>query len=149
VDARGHLAAHGLRRPVTLRLRLARHTSALDLSRAFVVFNGALPRGLTTRSAATPYSVLAPSAATAAPVSAGALALGRYGTQAATLGAGRLTVVAQAGTTSTSATWNTDAPVALFGSPDPFNVTLNAGALTTSIPITVPAGPGGLTPRWR
>ncbi len=42
--------------------------------------------------------------------------------------------------------WNTDAPVAVFGKPDPFNVDLSAGSLTSTMPIDVPSGPGGLTP---
>jgi hypothetical protein len=45
-----------------------------------------------------------------------------------------------------SVSWNTDAPVATFGKPDPFTVDLNAGSLAASYPIDVPSGPGGLTP---
>src|SRR5207245_2400307 len=47
---------------------------------------------------------------------------------------------------SLTASFNTDAPVAAFGKPDPFNVDLSAGSLSASYPIAVPAGPGGLTP---
>src|SRR5437588_7901145 len=58
------------------------------------------------------------------------------------------TLSATVATTSstTTASFNTNAPVASFGKPDPFNVDLNAGSLTASYPLDVPAGPGGLTP---
>src|SRR5207247_5068036 len=49
-------------------------------------------------------------------------------------------------TGSTAATFNTDAPVATFGKPDPFNTDLSAGGLTASIPLDIPPGPDGLVP---
>jgi hypothetical protein len=58
-----------------------------------------------------------------------------------------VTAVPMAGGTSTgAASFNTDAPVATFGKPDPFETDLSGGALTAGYPIDVPAGPGGLKP---
>src|SRR5690348_2369362 len=53
---------------------------------------------------------------------------------------------ATGGAPSTAITWNTQAAIASFGKPDPFNVDLSGGGLNSEVPIDVPAGPGGLTP---
>ena len=73
---------------------------------------------------------------------------GAPSSQAATLDTTSQTLVAPLTLLTPSGTmsFNTDTPVATFGKPDPFNVDLNAGALTSSMPIDVPSGPGGLTP---
>jgi RHS repeat-associated protein len=47
---------------------------------------------------------------------------------------------------STAVSFGTDAPVATFGRPDPFETDLSAGALSAGIQLDLPAGPGGLTP---
>jgi hypothetical protein len=47
---------------------------------------------------------------------------------------------------STSAGWSTNSAIATFGKPDPTEVDLSGGALTTSYNIDVPAGPKGFKP---
>jgi hypothetical protein len=132
VDAQGRAAPRGLRAPVTLTYHYGARERAFDLPHTFVVLNGGLPQGV---HLATP-------AGTAQPT------LGTRTTQSATLDSTHqtLTVTPLLGSPSTSLTWDTYAPVATFGKPDPFNVDLNAGALTANYPLDLPAGPGGLTP---
>jgi hypothetical protein len=69
--------------------------------------------------------------------------------QSATLNASTSTLsaaVPMSGSSSTAVSFDTDAPVATFGKPDPFETDLSAGALSAGIPLDLPAGPGGLTP---
>jgi RHS repeat-associated protein len=129
VDGAGHPLGHGLHQPVTLTLHYGKHGSAVDVAHAVVVFNSGLPRGSAAETAARST-------------------LGSPRTQPAALnsGAGTLSVQTMLTSASTSVSFNTNAPVASFGEPDPFNVNLNAGALTFSQPIDVPTGPGGLAP---
>jgi RHS repeat-associated protein len=138
VDGSGKLVPHGLRQPVTLTFHYG-PGSATDVAHAFAVFNSALPGGVNL--AAAPASV-----PTGTPASV--FHLGPAQSQPTTLDSTQqtLSVTTTLSTAVTSASFNTDAPVATFGKPDPFNVDLNAGALTFSLPIDVPAGPGGLTP---
>ena len=69
------------------------------------------------------------------------------GRQAGVIGAnGIQPSSATGGAPSTAITWNTQAAIASFGKPDPFNVDLSGGGLNAEVPIAVPAGPGGLTP---
>jgi hypothetical protein len=49
-------------------------------------------------------------------------------------------------TASTAVSWGTNAPVATFGKPDPFEVQLSGGSLTTGYGLDLPKGPGGFTP---
>src|SRR5579885_1615833 len=132
VDVHGQRVPHGLRAPITVKYHYTDAETALNLEHAFAVLNAPLPHGVT----------LAPAAAANTP------GLGKPTTQSATLDATQrtLTVTPLASTPSTSLSWNTDSPVAAFGKPDIFNADLNAGALTASYPIEVPAGPGGFTP---
>ena len=127
VDGSGKPVSHGLRQPVTLALHVGKAGSALDLTHAVVVFNAGLPAGATSQTRST---------------------LGGPHTQATTLDPANQTLAVNTTltTASTTASFNTNAPVASFGNPDPFNVGLNTGSLTFSQPIDVPAGPGGLTP---
>ncbi len=138
VDGTGKLVPHGLRQPVTLTYHYG-PGSATDVAHAVVVFNSALPAGVSLAAAPT-----SPPAGT----SASTLRLGAPQTKQTTLNSTQqtLSVNTTLTTAATSASFDTDAPVAIFGSPDPFNVNLNAGALTFGLPIDVPAGPGGLTP---
>jgi hypothetical protein len=87
-----------------------------------------------------------PSAST--PGVAPSVKMGPSSHQAATLDAASSTLSASLapGSSSTAVSFNTDAPVATFGKPDPFTVGLGGGALTARNPIEVPSGPGGLTP---
>ncbi len=132
IDVHGKRVAHGLRAPLTLKLHYTGQESALDLAHAFVVLNGPLPAGIQ----------VAPSTVANAPD------LGSLRTERATLdpAAQTLTVTPLVGSSGTSVSFDTDAPVAAFGAPDPFTVDLNAGALTMSLPLDLPPGPGGFTP---
>ncbi|MGE5334390.1 MAG: hypothetical protein ACM3N4_06795, partial [Nitrososphaerota archaeon] len=137
--ATGVLAQQGLREPITVIQHYKHGGSAFDLTHAVVVINGALPAGLHAAS----------STASAATTSdAGALRLGNRAVHHATLDRTNqtLAITTAASTASTTISFNTNAPVASFGKPDPFNTDLSAGGLSFSQSVDVPAGPGGLTP---
>lgn len=140
VNASGARVGLGLRQPVTLALHYGDKGSAVDVAHAIAVFNAALPAGMS----------LAPAAVSTAAVSTGSaasLGLGHYATQATQLDAKRHTLSVKAALTgSTTTSFNTDSPIAAFGKPDPFNVSLSAGALTFDQPVDVPAGPDGFAP---
>jgi RHS repeat-associated protein len=129
VDGSGRPAAHGLRRPVTLKYHVGHAGGAADLAHAFVTFNTGPPIGSPAEAQARG-------------------ALGAFSTRAATLdpAAQTISVQAQLTTASTTASFNSNSPVASFGNPDPAGVGLSSGALTFNEPIEVPAGPGGLEP---
>lgn len=76
------------------------------------------------------------------------LSMGPRSKQAAALNQSAATLGTTVPMTSSSGTvsFNTDAPVATFGNPDPLSTDLSAGALTATYPLDLPAGPGGLTP---
>jgi RHS repeat-associated protein len=132
VDSTGKEAAHGFHAPLTLKLHYQGREGAFDLTHAFVVLNGGVPKGT---KLATPAGASRPT-------------FGAGSTQQATLDSTSqtLAVASPLLTPSSSISWNTFAPVSTFGKPDPFNVSLNAGALSMGWPIDVPSGPGGLTP---
>lgn len=151
VDAHGHLLKHGLRKPLQLKLHYGQRGSALDLRHAYVVVNGTLPRWVNLDPSAIAISSGAFTAASVAPevaVSAPAARLGAAGTQPTQLDGSSQTLSTSLTTTgsSTAVSFDTDAPVATFGNPDPFQADLSGGGLTAKYPIAVPAGPGGLTP---
>ena len=141
VDGQGNRVAQSLSAPVTMKYHPDNAgRSALDLTNVIAVLNGAVPTNLQLAPLASGVS-----GATTASTSP---ALGPVSSQKATIDKtdGSLVVTASLPTPSTTLTWNTYSPVATFGSPDPFNVDLNAGALTSGLPIDLPAGPGGFTP---
>ncbi len=159
VDAQGVLLPHGLRQPATLKLHYATRESALDLSHAVAVFNTQLPDGTDPDLAPLTFAVQVqqPGRLTggnvdvAPPGSAPTMAnshFGPYSSQAATLDTASQSLIVPLTLKDPSNTnsFDTDAAVATFGKPDPFNVDLNAGSLTSGIPIDVPSGPDGLTP---
>jgi hypothetical protein len=167
VDARGYLSTHGLRQPATFKLHVAENSkpnSALDLVHAFVTQNGSLPEGVTgapaapsSSSSSTPSAARAsasgqrPSAmgaAVAGIATGGTIKLGAMRSLTPTVDTthGVLTLPLTLGNPSTSITWNTYAPVASFGNPDPFNVELSSGSLTGSFPVDLPPAPGGTLP---
>jgi RHS repeat-associated protein len=153
VDTRGVLVSHGLHAPMALKLHLGRQDSALDLSQVFVTFNGLLPDGtaLAPITAPTPRQITSGRQQDLSDPTAPTMAESQFGApnwQNATFDstAQTLMVTTQLGTPSVAAAFNTNSPVATFGKPDPFNTDLNAGALSDSIAIDVPTGPGGLTP---
>ena len=149
VDGKGNRVAHGLDAPVTLKYHPGNAgRSALDLTNVIAVFNGAVPSNLQLAPLASGVATSGVATSTTSTTSTMAPALGPVSSQKATIDKsdGSLAVTASLPTPSTTLTWNTYAPVATFGTPDPFNVDLNAGALTSSLPIDLPAGPGGFTP---
>lgn len=138
VDAKGNLLSHGLHKAITARFHLHTNERGLGLSHAYVVFNGVLSAGTTKLK-----GVVQPAANKAL-----ASTMGTLQHQNSTLDskALTLTVTPLIGTPSTSLSWNSDAPISTFGKPDPFSTDLSSGGLTDSEPVSVPAGPGGLTP---
>jgi hypothetical protein len=157
VDAQGVLLTNGLRQPLTLKLHYGSRASALDLSHALVAFNLPLPDGTDLAPLTAPVPLQRPGQLTGGVIDAGAptttptmasSGFGAQSSQAATLDITSQSLVVPLAllNPSSTMTFNTDAPVATFGSPDPFNVALNAGGLSSTLPINVPSGPGGLTP---
>jgi RHS repeat-associated protein len=165
IDAHGHLAKHGLHQALKFTLHYGKGT-AVDLSHAYTVLNAPLPAWVNP----DPASVLptpAPTAASSSRLSAASsgdlssqtsASLVSYSPTTATLGpqsnpavrvdaaASSLITTVALSTPSSSISWGTDSPVATFGKPDPFEVQLSGGSLTTGYPLDVPAGPGGFTP---
>ncbi|HEU5383590.1 MAG TPA: RHS repeat-associated core domain-containing protein [Ktedonobacteraceae bacterium] len=138
VDAKGVLLSHGLRKALTARFHLHANERGLGLSHAYVVFNGALSAGTTKLK-----GVVQPAASTSLASTMGTL---QHQNSALDPKALTLSVTPLLNTPSTSLSWNGDAPISTFGKPDPFSTDLSSGGLTAGEPITVPAGPGGLTP---
>lgn len=144
VDGSGVLVNQGLRKPVSFKMHLPKAASALDLARAFIVVNGSLPVGVTS----APTSLNTPDIRSGGSATGTVPGLGAYSSQPVSYDPTQQALVTSLSLLdpSTSMSWDTDSPVASFGHPDPFNVDLSAGGLTSSIPLDVPAGPGGLTP---
>ena len=135
VDAKGVLVAHGLQKKITAKYHYNKAEAALNLSHAYIVQNGTRPRqGIKV-------------AATAANVATDST-FGAASTQNVQLDTANKVLLASPaiGTPSSSMSWQSDASIGTFGKPDPFNVDLNAGGLTSDYPVDMPAGPGGLTP---
>ncbi len=74
--------------------------------------------------------------------------LGPSTTELTTLDNSHHTLSAPMPLTTSAATgdFDTFSSVGTFGSPDPFTTDLSGGGLTASFPVSVPPGPGGLTP---
>jgi hypothetical protein len=149
LDAAGHPLAQSLRQPVSLTLHPGARASALDLLHVAVTLNKPLPSWVNLDPAsALPPSTPASGARTAtAPRTNPAPAAPRTGAmsrQAAKLDAstGTLSATALAANGSgTTFTFDTDAPVATFGKPDPFETNLSGGALTADFPPTCRPAP--------
>ncbi len=144
VDGKGFLAAQGLRQPLRVTLHVSGRDDALDLAQVAATINGGAPAGTTVAIAPSLGGKNTTTTASGETIAG----LGTLTTTPATFdrSAQTLSIPLTADSPSTTLTWNTFAPVATFGSPDPFNTDLNAGALTTSIPLDTPAGPDGLAP---
>jgi RHS repeat-associated protein len=155
VDAHGKLVGHGLRAAATLKLHYGAKDTALNLARAFVVFNGSHPQYVTNLGAYSSQTVVFDAkhrmlqATLPADLNLTQAALpsfivaGVHGRVAPFI---TVATTSTQQTPSTSFTWDTYAPVAKFGSPDPLNVDLNAGSVTDGLQIDVPAGPAGAMP---
>jgi RHS repeat-associated protein len=129
LNASGGVASQGLRSPVTLTLHYGTKTSALNLVQAYVVLNSSLP--VNSLGAGAPQPVL-----------------GTFSSQQTTFDPVGQTLGASVplSSPSTSVSWGTNSSIAVFGRPDPYEVTLNGGALSATYAIDMPTGPGGLTP---
>ncbi len=136
VDANGVLVNHGLHAPITVTYHYSKNEAALNLDHAYIVENGPRPAQGSIKFASMKANV------------ALANTFGALSSQAVQLNTTQQTLLATPliSTPSTSLTWQSDVSIGTFGKPDPFNVDLSAGGLTSQLPIDVPAGPGGLTP---
>ncbi|HEY4024984.1 MAG TPA: hypothetical protein VGO86_01030, partial [Candidatus Dormibacteraeota bacterium] len=149
LDANGRLATHGLRQPLGVKLHYAnRAGAAADVSHAVAVVNASLPRSVDLNPAATPGRPAATSAAATTRSPATKPSLGPTVTRRAAVdpASGTLSTSAPASSASTTVSFATVAPVAAFGGPDRFETNLSAGALVMPNALSLPAGPGGLTP---
>ena len=136
VTAQKHEWSQPLRKPLTFKLHVTSREQVFDLRSVTMAFNAAIPADVDFNPDPSGPVITAAQAK-----------LGRSTSFKATFDPGNSALVT---TTSMPAdptvTFNTDSPDASFGRPDLFNADLAAGALSTSYPIDVPAGPGGLTP---
>ncbi|HEY7199066.1 MAG TPA: hypothetical protein VIC57_02585 [Candidatus Dormibacteraeota bacterium] len=152
VDAAGRPAARGLRQPLSVKLHESGRAGALDLRNVGVVVNPPLPSWVDLNPSSVPAVTAASGARQATPKApsspAARPALGAMSRQRATLEAGSTTLSTSLLMTgpNAAASFDTNAVVATFGRPDPFETDLSAGALSAGIQLDVPAGPGGLTP---
>jgi RHS repeat-associated protein len=137
VGADGRLTGSGLRQPVRVTLHYGSREAALDTKNAYLLLNGPLPSA--TNLNPDPKGLA---------LSAKAAGLGASSTPPVTSDSRARTLSASVSLTgsTTAASFNTDAPVATFGKPDPFNTDLSAGGLTATIPLDLPPGPDGLVP---
>jgi hypothetical protein len=137
VDAQGHLASHGLLKPVTLTLHYRGREEAIDASHVYLVLNLPPPPAISLN----PDSNGKPLTATQA-------GLGTASSQPLTVdpSQGTLSASPSLTTATMSASFNTNSPVATFGKPDIFTADINAGALSSGIPLDLPPGVGGLVP---
>jgi hypothetical protein len=119
----------------------------VDLAHVQVTVNRPLPSWFNLKPASAPVTP-ASGARRAAPAPSAKPALGELSRRPPTLSGATTTpttltaLVPMAGP-STSMSFDTDAPVAAFGRPDPFEADLSAGALTAGTKLDLPAGPGG------
>jgi RHS repeat-associated protein len=131
VDASGHPVQQKLSQPLAVRLHPGKRGGAVDLAHTLVTVNGSPPV----------------SAAGAGRTTSASGASGPRSIQRATLDTASGTLSANVPLSgSSSFSFNTDSPVATFGKPDPFNVSLSGGSLAADYPLDLPSGPGGLTP---
>jgi RHS repeat-associated protein len=152
IDATGKLASHGLRQPATLSLHYGSSGSALDVMHAYAVVNGSIPvcvnldpkSGLAPSSTSSSARTNVPSPSPRAQTpTLGALA---HPATKVDLANGMLTTSAPVLAATTSVSWGTNSPVATFGKPDPFEVNLSGGSLSSAYNIDVPPGPAGFKP---
>jgi hypothetical protein len=152
VDANGRPAARGLRQPLAVTVHQSRRAGALDLAHVRMTVNPPLPSWVNLDPTSTPVTPASGARQAAPPPASGGsapkAALGAYSRQTARLDATATTLSASlpAASPNTAASFDTDAPVATFGKPDPFETDLSAGALSAGTKLDLPAGPGGLTP---
>jgi RHS repeat-associated protein len=149
IDGTGNVVAHGLRQPAHLQFHLGTRPTIYDLSKAFVTINGAMPGGTHTTGGTTqlPVSFDRKSNILATDIPADA------SLQPVTPGTGAQTFVPMTQAMplaqvfpETVISFNTYAPVAVFGGPSSLETNMNVGASTQGIKIDVPPGPAGTLP---
>lgn len=149
IDGAGKVVAHGLRQPAHLQFHLGTKPIVYDVSKAFVTINGAMPSSTHTTGNATqlPVSFDRKNNILATDIPADA------SLQPITPGAGAQTFVPMTQAMpmaqvfpETVVSFNTYAPVAVFGGPSSLETNMNVGALTQGIKINVPPGPAGTLP---
>ena len=149
IDVHGHLAQHGLHQPLKFTLHYGKGT-AVDLAHAYSIVNAPLPSWVNPDPASVLASTTSTSSASTSLLSySGATsALGPRSNPAVSVdpAASSLITTAALSSPSGSVSWRTDSPVATFGKPDPFEVQLSGGSLTSGYPLDLPKGPGGFTP---
>lgn len=163
VDGKGRLLSHGLRKNATIKLHYGPDEQAFNLDRAFIVFNGAHPKSVTGLGPSATQGVthdrtnhlllahLPADPALAGNASTDASASVKTGGAALTLPGGFAKAQSSQKAAQTNAnkwgfSFNTDAPVAKYGGPDPLNVDLTSGSLTDGIQLDVPPGPAQAMP---
>jgi RHS repeat-associated core domain len=156
IDSTGNVVAHGLRQPTHMQFHLGTKPSAYDMSKAFATINGAVPSGTHTAGGTTQLPVhfdqkhnvlttdIPADASLSSTVTTATSAHTGVGTQTfAPLAV--MTPMAQV-YPETVVSFNTYAPVAVFGGPGPLETDMNVGALTQGIKLNVPPGPAGTLP---
>lgn len=138
VDARGNLLSHGLRKPVTARYHMQKGEQSLYLDHAYVTINGSLSEGVTKLQ-----GVVSPTAGKTLASTLGALQSTSTHLDTSTK---TLTATVPLATPSSSMSWDSDSPIATFGKPNPTSVNISTGSLSYDEPLSIPDGPGGLTP---
>jgi RHS repeat-associated protein len=140
VDAKGTVAKHGLRAPVSLKLHFGSQGTALDLTNGNLIVRGYHLGDLGASSTPAGLAALTP---------AGTTAMGPMTTLSTAFDSATQTVGAMASLLApmTSVSFGTNSTsVATFGKPQPFEASLSGAALTASYPLDLPAGPKGVTP---
>jgi RHS repeat-associated protein len=137
-DAKGALLTHGLRQPITATYHVEKNELGLGLDRTYLLLNSTVSDAMTQVQ-----GFVKPATGTSLESTLGARQTQKTALDTKAL---TLTVTPNINTPSTSLAWNGDAPISSFGKPDPFSTDLSSGALTSNLPITIPDGPGGLTP---
>ena len=149
IDAHGHLATHGLHQKLKFTLHYGKGT-AVDLAHAYSILNAPLPPWVDPDPASVLASTSSSSSATASLLSyaPATSVLGPRSNAPVSVDPAASSLISTAGLSSPSGSvsWGTDSPVATFGKPDPFEVQLSGGSLTSGYPLDLPKGPGGFTP---
>ncbi|HLQ15029.1 MAG TPA: fibronectin type III domain-containing protein [Candidatus Eisenbacteria bacterium] len=140
VDAKGKLAKHGLRAPVSLKLHVGSQGTGLDVTNSYLVLNASYRGQLGAPSSLAGQEAL-PMAATAP--------MGPMTNVSTVFDPAAQTISAMASllSPSTAASFGTNSTsVATFGKPQPFEANLSGGALTAGYPLDIPSGPKGMKP---
>jgi len=124
------VASHaGLHDNVAIHYHWPANDTSLERDRFTVTVNGSVPFGLSLSQIGTKEGAMSHVPAT-------------FDTATQSL----VTIVPLT-SSITPITFNTDSPMNYFGKPDDWQTDLHDGALLNTIPLDIPNGPGGLTPK--